>query len=99
MVSDTVNAVLDAEKQNEEKIARAKAQAADIIEKANEKAESIMREASESARALAQQTISGAKEKAGALSDSVGSSAEQSAITDKDKYSAAVRAVVSRVLN
>lgn len=99
MVSDAVNAVLDAEKQNEEKIALAKAQATGIIEKANKEADSILHEASENARALAQQTVSRAKEKAEALSASIESETGSPTAADKDKYSAAVRAVVSQVLN
>lgn len=99
MASDTVNNILEAEKESEEKIAEAKRNAARIKAEAEERAAEIVKQSIDEAEKKAKSIVFAARQKAEEIENSPVTSESDKTAVDKEKYKSAVQAVCERVIS
>lgn len=99
MASDTVNNILAAEKESEEKIAEAKRNAVFVKVAAEESAAEIVKKSIDEAEKKAKSIVFTARQKAEEIENSPFTSESEKTAVDKEKYKSAVQAVCERVIS
>ena len=98
MASDTVNNILAAEKESEEKIAEAKRNAVFVKTAAEDSAAEIVKTSIDEAEKKAKSIVFAARQKAEKIENSPDASEPEKTAVDKEKYKTAVQAVCERVI-